>query len=283
MSTYTSTYASGSAVDAALDAGASAYIQANSRAEFPNGNFLSPVNQRSRVSGTSFSTTGTYFLDQIKLISGSVTWTSGTGIALNGVIKSRLEILPAWLFSKSFPVIISIGSTEYKTTLTWPSSNTGTAATSTVGGVTITIGFESYSATICGITSAYVPYITLTTSVSKTINYIYSKDPPDDFCSQFVKCQRFYQYIPTLYALGFCTSATLAFVAVPTPVPMRIYPTAAVTSVGLLQCASSFTPSTMGVAAYNNNQVHLAVTCTGLTVGAVCCLHDAVVSLSAEI
>lgn len=273
---YGSKYANGAAVDLALDEGVVAYTQANSHAEFPNGNLLTPVNQRTRVSGAAYSTTGTYFLDQLKLISGSMIWTSGTGVALNGVAKVYFENLPAWLYEKSFPVTIGIGSTEYHATLTWPTSNTGAAATVTVNGVTITIGYESYSATLCGVASSYVPYITLTTSVSTVINYIYSKTPPSDFREQLSLCQRYFVRNTSAGSVNIANgnaalTTAINFIVI-IPKTMRISPSVAVGSLSNIVCRNGQTDLAISGLVPNvmvPGAVYMTATVTGAVQGAM--------------
>ena len=171
-------------------------LAANNPSEIINGNFLSPVNQRGLASGTAVTAAG-YTLDMWKLNSGSVTWTSGTGITLNGSIKEYFEILPASLYGKSLPITINICGTEYQFNLTFPSVDAGYPASYTVAGVTVTIGFESKTATLCGASVSYVPYIMLTTSSAVVIKYIYSNKFPAVYGNQLMLCQRYFQLFRT--------------------------------------------------------------------------------------
>ncbi|MDP4117662.1 MAG: hypothetical protein Q8873_00515 [Bacillota bacterium] len=238
-------------------------------ADIHNGNFLSPENQRVITSGTTYSTTGAIYLDRWWLVSGSMVWTSKTGFALNGVAKQRIEELPEWLFEKEQPITISVGGTEYRDTLTWPASSTGATSSVTKNGVTITIGFESYSATLCGISSTYTPYITLTTSSSTTINYIYPDKPPADYGEELTKCQRFALYIPNgggYFRVGSYTANTLLF-SVPLTNTFRAIPTiesgsfSVMTAASVVQSGFTFTFYVNG----NNLTVIASKTSHGLT------------------
>lgn len=191
MPNYISTY-TGADIEAAIRNA----LAANNPAEIINGNFLSPVNQRGLTSGTAVSTAG-YTLDMWKLNSGSVTWTSGAGITLNGSIKEYFEILPASLYGKALPITINIGGTEYQFSLTFPSADTGYPASYAVAGVTVAIGFESKTATLCGVSVSYVPYIMLTTSSAVVIKYIYSNKFPAVYGNQLTLCQRYFQLFRT--------------------------------------------------------------------------------------
>jgi hypothetical protein len=247
-------------------------LSAKKRIEIHNGNLLSPINQNAIISGTTYNTADTIYLDRWRLVSGSMVWTSGTGVVLNGVIKQRIEALPAWLYGQAFPFRISIGGTEYYDILDWPTTNTGAAKTVTKNGVTIEIGYESYSAVLCGISSAYTPYVKLITSVSTTINYF---NPPADYGEELRKCQRYAIEInPLAYAYssagsGYGFNGTTAFIDIPTPVAMRILPT--VTTIGnwALVSGSTFIPITGISASYYSSNV---ITCnvsaaSGLTAG----------------
>lgn len=191
MPDYISTY-TGIEIEAAIRNA----LAANNQTEIINGNFLSPVNQRGLTSGTAVTTAG-YTLDMWKLNSGSVTWTSGAGITLNGSIKEYFEILPANLHSAELPITINVGGAESRLNLTFPSTEAGGSITTTVSGVSVTVGFESKATTLCGVSVSYVPYITLMTSSAVVIKYIYSNKFPAVYGNQLTLCQRYFQLFKT--------------------------------------------------------------------------------------
>jgi len=251
-------------------------VVANVPAQIINGNFLCPVNQRNVTSGTAFSTAGAYFMDMWKLVSGSVTWTSGTGISLNGVLKQYFEILPANLYSKILPVTINVGGTEYVLSMTFPATNTGSAVTATAGAVTVTIGFESYAATLCGISTTYVPYITFTTSVATTIAYAYSDKFPSNYGEQLNLCQEFFVRYTTSGNINIANgngaiSTAINFI-VPIPTTMRISPSVAVGSLSNIVCRNGQTDLAISGLAPNAmvpSAVYMTATVAGATQGAM--------------
>jgi len=191
-----------------------------------NGNFRYPVNQYGRTSGAAFSTTDAYFLDMWKLISGSVTWTAGTGFSLNGELRQFFEAVPTDLYDETIPVTINAGGNDYVKLLTFP-DDTSETDTETAGGVTITVGYEAKNTNLCGVAVTHVPYITLETASAVTIEYVYSVTPPANYPEQLAKCQRYccaVQY--NVSRMTSYTSGTMAF-RIPLPTQMRTTPSIA--------------------------------------------------------
>ena len=105
-----------------------------------------------------------------------------------------------------------------------------------------------------------------------------------DYGKELAKCQRYATDISIVYGYGHVTSSVNAYVAIPTPTPMRIIPSITVNSVGVLKQSdgSSFTPTGISIITMSANIIYLAVSASGLTTNMTVVLEDAVIFFTAD-
>lgn len=172
--------------------------------------FAYPVNQRN-VSGT-IDAVG-YFLDRWKLVSGSVTIGSN-GLTLNGTIVQILEA--------------AVGTDV-------------TASALTAEGVVVA-SYDNNSKTISltgtgqTFVAAKLELGTHQTLAHKDANGNWVLNEIPDYGEQLRRCQRYYLSNKQRNAYGKSTSATAAYVDIPTPVTMRALPAIEIGVIGHVIC-----------------------------------------------
>lgn len=217
----------------------------------PNWDMLrTPVNQRAIVSGATVSTAG-YFLDCMKLLSGSVVWTENTGLAFGagakivGYIEENYrnllgkdavfgiqtpgDLIPAELLG-AFPSAVAGATVEnvYTDGTLW----------------TVAFGFEYRSGGVVlrGATQNYVPYVSVQAASAVTVERMKPElgkistllqAPPPDYGAVLARCERYYRNLgnATWYrAVSFST--TLVQATVDLAPAMRTPPTCTLEGTG---------------------------------------------------
>lgn len=107
-------------------------------------------------------------------------------------------------------------------------------------------------------------------------------DAIPNYATELAKCQRFFQYIPNVYAYGH-TEQDVACLALPTPVTMRKKPEYVCQKVGFLYVnGQTINPSNVYPTAVGTNCVFLGATVPGVPIGHTAILCDASISLFAD-
>lgn len=192
-----------------------AKVQPCNRNLLINWYFGNPVNQRD-VGGT-ISSAG-YFLDRWKLVSGSVT--IGTdGITLNGTMQQVLETAPPGTVTASALTPAGVG----EVVPTYDSANktvTVTAAGKKLVAVKLELGTEQ--------------------TLAHQENGVWVLNEIPDYGEELTKCMRYLQIISTPYdtsgngvAIGYANNTADLWVPIPLAVPMRISPTATISTGGV--------------------------------------------------
>lgn len=149
-----------------------------------NWEFRNPINQRALVSSTAYSTAG-YTFDMWKLISGSITWTSGIGISLSGEYKQYIENRVET--GKTYTLSININGTIYSTAIV--ASTSGVSALVATG-VTIGLYYSTYYYFDIITTSATV---IVSTKLELGLASTLINDGLPDFGEELRKCQRYFE------------------------------------------------------------------------------------------
>ncbi|MDD3212073.1 MAG: hypothetical protein PHY64_00235 [Eubacteriales bacterium] len=244
-----------------------------------NGNFVTPVNQRSRSSGVSYSTVGTYYLDMWKLIAGSVKWTLNTGLYLpiGAEILQYFEIDYNELLGQGCMFTVQDSNGDYLSIAgSFPEAVNEADAEEvyTLPGVgTITLGFNyrAGGVMINEQTQYYVPYISIETSSEITLRHAklelgeestLSYDKALSYIKSYLACARYYwrgevenscgyYFADTGWSYQFAGSQAY-------PVLPRIEPT-----VTILTTPTYTRCSTVSVSSSTRSMVILRVTTTG--------------------
>lgn len=107
-------------------------------------------------------------------------------------------------------------------------------------------------------------------------------DTIPNYATELAKCQRFFQYIPNLYAYGHAEE-NVVYLALPTPVTMRKKPEYVCQKVGCLYVnGQAINPSNVYPTSVGTNCVFLGATAPGVPIGHAAILCDASISLFAD-
>ena len=210
-----------------------------------NGDFGPPrVNQRG-ASGT-ISAVG-YFLDRWKLTSGNVT-IGDDCIMLNGTMAQISET--AWGTDVTASVKLRSGTA----TIEYDNATQTTTITSS-GGVLLRAKLEI--------------------GALSTIDY----DPPQDYGTELLKCQRFfvaYPYAMPALCMGFTNTTEGARFTLLLPVTMRAIPSisySAINQFRIVTNGTTFVPTALSTSVMSGNSVWLTATLSGAPVGQIALLR----------
>jgi len=209
-----------------------------------NWDFRTPINQRNRVSGTAFSTAGSYYLDGWVLGGSSVTWVAGTGLSMaaGGIVYQFMEYLYTALLGRvvTFSALMSDG-TIYTATGAFPASVSGVAVSTVVpvtgfGNVTFGLSYVSGGIVINETTQYYAPYLTVFASSACIVRTVkleigtvstIAMDAPMSSALALAVCQRHLVRTSLGASSGYHDTAGYFAINLPLPCAMRITPSIA--------------------------------------------------------